>query len=400
LWNQNDQGCIQMKKKNRAAEPNTAPVKEAEETLRAICDGAVDAFVVEEPEGHRVYTLEGADLPYSVLVERMREGAAILDARGDMIYCNPSLGDLIGVSRETVIGHPFRNFLPAADHSLLQKLLHETQSRPTEGEMSVRRGDGALISANFSFRLLSPDRSLTGVLITDLTVQKQQRELTSRLQQLQDDERRRIARELHDSVGQLLAAITMNISKVKHEAHKLSPETAQLVDDNAAMINEISSEIRTISHLLHPPLLDEVGLSSALRWYIAGFAERSKINATLEMTDTLVRLPQDVEIAIFRAVQECLTNIHRHSGSPSCAVKLIQVGDQLRVEIKDTGRGIPPTKQLTMPSSGGVGLRGMQERIRQLGGTLEINSSKNGTVVIANLPIPHASNSSATEDVA
>ena len=118
------------------------------------------------------------------------------------------------------------------------------------------------------------------------------------------------------------------------------------------------------------------------------------------MSETLVRLPQDVEIAIFRAVQECLTNIHRHSGSPSCSVKLVQVGDQLRVEIKDTGRGIPQTKQLTMPSSGGVGLRGMQERIRQLGGTLEINSSKNGTVVIANLPLPHASNSSATKDVA
>jgi two-component system, NarL family, sensor kinase len=389
-----------MKKKNPASETNIGPMKEAEETLRAICNGAVDAFVVEEPEGHRVYTLEGADLPYSVLVERMRDGAAILDARGDMIYCNPSLADLIGVPRETVVGLPLQNFLPATDHSSLQKLLHETQNRPTEGEMSVRRGDGALISANFSFRLLSRDKSVTGVLITDLTVQNQQRELTSRLQKMQDDERRRIARELHDSVGQLLAAITMNISKVKHEAHKLSPDTARLVDDNAAMVNEISCEIRTISHLLHPPLLDEVGLPSALRWYIDGFAQRSKIEATLEMSETLMRLPQDVEIAIFRAVQECLTNIHRHSGSPSCAVKLIQEGGQLRVEIKDTGRGIPQAKQLTMTSSEGVGLRGMRERIRQLGGTLEIDSSKNGTVVIATLPMPDASSSYASKDVA
>jgi PAS domain S-box-containing protein len=378
-----------MKKKNPAFETGLRP-KEAAETLRAICEGTVDAFVVEEQEGHRVYTLEGADLPYSVLVERMREGAAILNADGQIIYCNPTLADLIGMPRETVISLPLRSFLPAADHSSLQNLLDEAQNSPTEGEMWLRRGDGTQICANFSFRLLSLDKTLTGVLITDLTARDQQRELTSRLQQMQDDERRRIARELHDSVGQLLAAITMNISAVKHEAHKLSHETAKLVDDNAAMVEEISSEIRTISHLLHPPLLDEVGLYSALRWYIDGFAQRSKIEASLEISETLVRLPQDVEIAIFRAVQECLTNIHRHSGSPSCSVKLVQEESQLRIEIRDFGRGIPPAKQPNIASSGGVGLRGMQERIRQLGGILEIASNAHGTVVSATLPLPHA----------
>jgi two-component system, NarL family, sensor kinase len=386
-----------MKKKNPAFETSVRP-KEAAETLRAICEGTVDAFVVEEPEGHRVYTLEGADLPYSVLVERMREGAAIVNAHGHIIYCNPSLADLIGMPRETVISLPLRSFLPATDHSSLQNRLDEAQNRPTEGEMCLRRRDGAQICANFSFRLLSLDKTVTGVLITDLTARNQQRELTSRLQQMQDEERRRIARELHDSVGQLLAAITMNISAVKHEAHKLSPETAKLVDDNAAMVDEISSEIRTISHLLHPPLLDEVGLPSALRWYIDGFAQRSKIEASLEMSETLVRLPQDVEIAIFRAVQECLTNIHRHSGSPSCSVKLVQEGSRLRIEIRDSGRGIPQAKQLNMPSSGGVGLRGMKERIRQLGGTLEIDSNTHGTVVSATLPLPHSI--SPSKDVA
>jgi PAS domain S-box-containing protein len=390
---------MQIKKKNPAFETNLRP-KEAAETLRAICEGTVDAFVVEEPEGHRVYTLEGADLPYSVLVERMREGAAILNAHGHIIYCNPSLADLIGIPRETLINLPLRSFLPAPHHSSLQNLLDGAQERAMEGEMGLRRGDGTQIWANFSFRLLSLDKTLTGVLITDLTGRNQQRELTSRLQQMQDVERRRIARELHDSVGQLLAAITMNISAVKHEAHKLSPETAKLVDDNAAMVDEISSEIRTISHLLHPPLLDEVGLPSALRWYIEGFAQRSKIEASLEMSENLVRLPQDVEITIFRAVQECLTNIHRHSGSPSCSVKLVDEESQLRIEIRDSGRGIPQGKQLNMPSAGGVGLRGLKERIRQFGGTLEIDSNKHGTVVSVILPLPHATSGSASEDVA
>jgi signal transduction histidine kinase len=248
--------------------------------------------------------------------------------------------------------------------------------------------------------LLSADKSATGVLITDLTAQKQQQELTARLQHLQDEERRRFARELHDSVGQLLVAIGINISKIKKEAYKLNPETAQLIHDNAAMINEISDEIRTISHLLHPPLLDEVGLSSALQWYIDGFARRSKIEATLEISENLERMSQDQEIAIFRAVQECLTNIHRHSNSPSCAVKVIQEQERLRVEIKDTGRGIPEDKQLHMTSSGGVGIRGMRERIRQLGGTLKIESSEKGTVVILALPMQHASRDSENKGVA
>ena len=158
--------------------------------------------------------------------------------------------------------------------------------------------------------------------------------------------------------------------------------------DNTSMIEQINNEIRTISHLLHPPLLDEVGLPSALRWYVDGFTERSKIQTVLNIPEKLDRLPQDMEIAIFRAIQESLTNIHRHSGSPSCTVKIIQDEDRLRVEIVDHGRGIPKERLSTLPSSGGVGLRGMRERLRQLGGSLNIHSNKSGTSVTAILPIP------------
>lgn len=235
------------------------------------------------------------------------------------------------------------------------------------------------------------------------------RELSSRLQQLRDDERRRLARELHDSAGQLIVALGMNIAVVQSEAHKLSPETARRVHDNAGLVQQLSSEIRTISHLLHPPLLDEVGLSSALQWYVEGFAQRSKIAATLEMPDRLERFPADVEITIFRAVQECLANVHRHSGSQSCVIAVRQLqqeidhghepdkgpekekGNVLQVEIRDQGKGIPQEKRSSvLASGGGVGLRGMRERIRQLGGTLTIDSSDNGTTVQVTLPVSPA----------
>ena len=213
-------------------------------------------------------------------------------------------------------------------------------------------------------------------------------ELSSRLQQIQDEERRRIARGLHDSAGQLLAAVAMNIAVVKTEVHKLSSNAARCVNDNVALLDQLTSEIRTISHLLHPPLLDEVGLVSALRWYVDGFSERSNIAATLDLPEDLERFSDDVEIAIFRAVQESLTNVHRHSGSASCAVKLSRDENNLRVEISDAGKGISREKKLSLSSSGGgVGVRGMQERIRKLGGTLTINSSSRGTRVVITLPI-------------
>lgn len=363
-------------------------MKEADETRQAIRPGSGDALVVEERGGRRVSTLEGADLPYSALVERMQQGAAMVDERGTIVYCNPSLGELFGVPHATVLGMSLQEFLDAADRSSCQKLLSETQIKPSGGEMRLRRPDGALISAHFAFRLLSRDKSATGVLITDLTAQKQQAELASCLQRLQDEERRRIARDLHDSVGQLLVAIAINMATIKKEAHKLGPEAVRVMDENAAMIDEIGKGIRTISHFLHPPLLDEVGLPSALRWYIDGFAERSNIKATLDIPENMNRLPQPMEIAIFRAVQECLTNVHRHSGSAVCAVRIAHDEDRVRVQVRDAGRGIPKEKQLNIRSSGGVGIRGLQERMRLLGGSLEISSNEEGTTVTAILPTP------------
>ena len=153
------------------------------------------------------------------------------------------------------------------------------------------------------------------------------------------------------------------------------------------MVDQVSKEIRTISHLLHPPLLDVAGLASALRWYVDGFSERSKIKVDLQIPEGFPRLRNDVEIAIFRMVQECLGNVRRHSGSDSCGVRLISSHEQVLVEVRDGGRGIPESKQSTFPLSAGVGLRGMQERVQRLGGILEIDSNEGGTTVTATLPV-------------
>jgi signal transduction histidine kinase len=216
------------------------------------------------------------------------------------------------------------------------------------------------------------------------------RELSGRLQQMQDEERRRIARELHDSVGQLLAALSMNIAVVQRQSDRLDPVAARAVSENAAMVEQISREIRTLSHLLHPPLLDAAGLASALRWYVDGYSERSNIRVDMDIPERFGRLSDEMEIAIFRMVQECLTNIHRHSGGTSAAIRVREEAQRVWVEVQDEGKGIPLEKQLELSSLGrtGVGFRGMRERLRQLGGTLEIRSGDGGTVVIASLPLP------------
>jgi PAS domain S-box-containing protein len=364
-------------------------MEEAEQTLRAIQYGTVDAFVVQEPGGHRVYTLEGSDLPYSTLVERMQQGAAMLDARGCVIYCNFSLAQLLGVPREAVIGRLLEDFLPSEDHAHYQSLLQQNQIVSSEGEVRLQLADGSLIPANFSFSQLSRDKSATGVLITDLTAQKQQMEFASRLQNLQDEERKRLARDLHDSVGQTLAALSINIGIAQAQSEKLDALGARALSENAALVEQVSREIRTISHLLHPPLLDIAGLASALRWYVDGFSERSNIKVDLEVPSAFGRLPDELEITIFRIVQECLTNIHRHSGSTTATIRLHQEGDRLTIQVQDRGKGIPFEKQPELIESGrgGVGFTGMRERLRRLGGTLEIKSDGSGTTVSATLKV-------------
>ena len=218
------------------------------------------------------------------------------------------------------------------------------------------------------------------------------RELTGRLMQSQDDERRRIARELHDSVGQTLAALSMNLSKVETDIERLN-QTAKTIADSSALVREMNKEVRTMSYLLHPPVLDEAGLASALRWYVDGFTQRSGIQVDLEIAEDFGRVQPEVETAVFRTVQECLTNVHRHSGSKTAKVRMLHSAGELCLQVKDDGTGIAAEKLDKVASDGapGVGIRGMRERLRQLGGTLEVNSNDTGTTVEVRVPVSAAS---------
>jgi signal transduction histidine kinase len=222
------------------------------------------------------------------------------------------------------------------------------------------------------------------------------RALSARLLQLQDEERRRFARELHDSVGQSLAGLTLNLSAVRTDIERLA-KTANALSESEAIVQEMSKEVRTISYLLHPPMLDEAGLASALRWYVEGFTQRSKIQVEAEFPDDFGRLSQELETAVFRVVQECLTNIHRHSGSPTAKVSIARFNGLVRVEVSDRGKGIAPEKRYEMEASGtlGVGLRGMRERILQLGGIMKIDSNSPGTVVRVQVPVAHNAETAA-----
>jgi PAS domain S-box-containing protein len=207
------------------------------------------------------------------------------------------------------------------------------------------------------------------------------RRLSSRLLNLRDAEQRRIARDLHDTAGQLLTATTMNLASVAREAGRISPEAAIALSEAENLIQETIREIRVVSHLLHPPLLDETGLYSALRWYLEGFSTRGGVKTELVMTEGFGRLSVDLETTVFRIVQESLTNIHRHSESKTAKVQVVRLGDEVRVEVEDKGKGM-----VTQRASG-VGLSGMRERVGQFGGKLEIQSSGTGTTVIARIPV-------------
>ena len=223
------------------------------------------------------------------------------------------------------------------------------------------------------------------------------RTLSGRLMQLRDEERRRLARDLHDSLGQSIAAIGMYLGSLRHQSDNLNPAGVRAVEEIAKLVDEMSRETRTISHLLHPPLLDEVGLDSALRWFVEEFSERSGLKVDLDISESFGRLSDDLEISIFRIVQECLTNIHRHSGSPTASIRIIQFDDQVSVEVEDYGRGISPEKLAELKSSRlrGVGFRGMRERVGHLGGTWDIRSTGHGTLVAATLPIAKSRSATA-----
>jgi signal transduction histidine kinase len=225
------------------------------------------------------------------------------------------------------------------------------------------------------------------------TVRGSLRKLTGHLLQLRDNEQRKLARELHDSVGQLLVAANINLSFVEAEAAKLSHRAAAAISESIILIQQTITGVRSASYLLHPPLLDDAGLTSALRAYTDGVTSRTNLEIDLIFSpDELGRLTRDLEIAVFRVVQEGLANVHRHSGSRVARVSIDRFPEEITVEVEDHGSGIPHRVLSDIESgrTSGVGIGAMRERVRELGGTFTIESNGNGTRVSVHLPIEPA----------
>lgn len=221
------------------------------------------------------------------------------------------------------------------------------------------------------------------------------RALSTRLMRVQDEERRRIARELHDSLGQYLTDAQIRLDMLSAHVPAAQSETLALARRS---IERSIIETRTLSYLLHPPLLDEAGLVSAVRWYVEGFAQRSGIEADLKLPSDLGRLPEPVETAVFRILQESLTNVHRHSGSKRVQVELARNKNQMTLSVRDFGRGIPmESLEASQPNGAnvGVGLAGMRERVNDLGGRLDIQSTGKGTLIMVSVPLPAEQDMSA-----
>ncbi len=214
------------------------------------------------------------------------------------------------------------------------------------------------------------------------------RDLSGRLLESQDVERRHIARELHDSAGQTLAALGMQLARISEDAKKNPDQLSKSLEDAEGLVQHLTHEIRTTSYLLHPPMLDEVGISSALEWYLQGLTERSGLQIDLKVSENFGRLPSEMELLIFRLVQESLTNIHRHSGSKTALIRLEREENNVHVEVEDQGKGMSPERLAEIQSQGtGVGIRGMQERVRHFRGDLVIESNGSGTKIYATLPL-------------
>jgi len=328
------------------------------------------------------------------------EKAALLDLANDAIFMKTADGNIgyWNSGAERLYGWKANEVMGKFASGLLQTKcsipLAEVEKRQFwEGELLHTTRDGRQITvASRWTMLLDKDNRPAGwmEINTDITGRKTAEEaarrLSGRILTLQDDERRRIARELHDSLGQYLAALKMHLDILA-----LSPDKQpDLIAECTGIVEQSLKETRTISHLLHPPLLDEAGFGSAARWYVDGFAQRSGIKVNLDLPPTFGRLRRDVEIAMFRVLQEGLTNVHRHSQSSKVDIRVTLDDQRIQMKIQDFGHGIP-TGTLRMLLEGGartsVGIAGMRERARELGGSLQITSDSMGTLLTLTLPL-------------
>jgi PAS domain S-box-containing protein len=377
----------------------------AEETLRALRSGEVDAIVASGPDGDRVYTLKGADEAYRLMVQNMAEGALTVAPNGLILFSNERLASMLAIPHERVIGSSFHDFIVPEDAELFSALLTHELGVRAKGEVRVKTPGRALVPVSLSVNRLELDGvDCFCVIVADLTDQKRNEEvlraLSARLLQVQDEDRRRIARGLHDGAFQRLAALEFKLTLVGQASPILPPAAQRNLTECLDLVDECCQDLSNLDYLIQPPLLEEQGLGPALRAYVNGFNRRLGPQVSLNFPGRRGRLPVDAETTLFRIAQEALTNIERHSGSATAEILFRRKPGELRLEIADHGCGISEEilKQLNRGTAlPGIGIAGMRERVRLLGGLMEICSSSDGTTVRVKLPIkcPRLSGQSA-----
>ena len=337
--------------------------------------------------------LAKAELKFRSLLEAAPYAMLITTAEGQIVLANSRADDMFGYTRQELLGQNIRLLVPSWTLSTyhvgeLASICKDGSTFPSEISSSpLQTEEGLLITS--AVRDIS-ERKRAEQRIAEQTEQlheanRELRHLSSRIVAIRDEERRRLGRELHDSQGQYLAAIKMNLELIETTDAALSTIQNSALTEAITLLERSMREIRVISHLLHPPLLDEIGLQAVVPWYLNSFSERSGIHVELEMPADIAKLPDQVELAVFRVLQECLTNVHRHSGSKVAKVKILPEDTSVILEVSDQGHGVAsPNGSDPMI---GVGITGMRERVRELGGQFEIASSSAGTAVRAVLPI-------------
>lgn len=378
-------------------------LRESEESYRAIVETtpewvklvAVDGTLLHmNPPGLAMVGAESADMVvgnnlYDIIAPHDRERVRAFNEK----VCGGEKGalefDIVGLDGRQRHMETHAAPLRMGDGSVVQLAVTRDVTERVHVQEQLRRSEERLrtLADDLEKQVQARTQELQQRNAEVLQQSEQLRELSNRLLQTQDDERRNIARELHDSAGQIIAALGMNLASISPYGAK-NPLLGKTVDDSQNLVQQLSKEIRTTSYLLHPPLLDENGLPEALRWYVHGLMERSGLKLDLNIADDLGRLPTEMELAVFRIVQECLTNIHRHSDSKTAAVQLSRSAESVTLEITDQGKGIPAEKLDGIHAHrSGVGITGMRERVRHLKGTMDIHSNRTGTKISVTVPV-------------
>ncbi|MGH9742799.1 MAG: response regulator [Candidatus Acidiferrum sp.] len=358
---------------------------------------------MEGVEGEHVVTLQDSENAYRILVEKINDGVATLDSAGTVLYANNRFLDMLGVASGKFVGAPLEEHISSSDRENLRTLISEGVHDSVQAEITldVAKGRPRLVRLAL-YPMKAADKENICVVATELTElmeanqalksnEESLRLLSARLLNLQDEERRHIARDLHDITGQKLAAQSMALAQVLKGETGLTAESRKTLAECVSLNKQVGTEIRTLSYLLHPPLLDELGLSSAVKWYAEGFEQKTGIHIEVDIDANLRRLPPNVEVALFRVIQESLTNVHRYSGSLKGFVRVKSKRGEIEVQIGDYGRGMDRDTLGRAAGKGaplGVGIQGMKERMRLLAGKLAVTSEVNkGTRVTATLPL-------------